>query len=87
MAIKSVFLPQLIIHHFIYCKDDLALFEQYSLQELCGADEKYTYVFNRDPADIDEPSGEWWNEENAYHEMMIELAKKHGIGYRRWKNE
>ena len=72
---------------FSFSKDDLQLFIEYDLDVLRGCDEKYTYEFNRNPAEIDEPMEDWMNFENYNHVNIIRLAKEYGIGYRRWKNE
>jgi len=72
---------------FSFSKDDLRLFMEYGLDVLRGCDEKYTYEFNRHPAEIDEPMEDWMNFENYNHVNIIRLAKEYGIGYRRWKNE
>lgn len=72
---------------FSFSKDDLQLFMEYDLDVLRGCDEKYTYEFNRNPAEIDEPMEDWMNFENYNHVNIIRLAKEYGIGYRRWKNE
>lgn len=72
---------------FSFSKDDLQLFMEYDLDVLRGCDEKYTYEFTRNPAEIDEPMEDWMNFENYNHVDIIRLAKEYGIGYRRWKNE
>ena len=72
---------------FSFSKDDLQLFIEYDLDVLRGCDEKYTYEFTRNPAEIDEPMEDWMDFENFNHVDIIRLAKEYGIGYRRWKNE
>ena len=72
---------------FTFSSDDLELFLKYDLEVLRGCDKKYTYEFTKDASQIDETPDDWINFENFEHGMMIEKAKKVGVGYRRWLNE
>lgn len=71
---------------YTFSSDDLDLFVKYNLETLRGCDEKYTYEFTRDANNIDETPDDWMNFENFEHGRIIELAKSHGVGYRRWMN-
>ena len=72
---------------YTFSVPDLSLFMEYDLEVLRGCDKKYTYEFTRDATKIDDFPEEWMNEENFAHSQIIDLAKKYGIGYRRWENE
>lgn len=72
---------------FSFSSDDLALFMEYKLEVLRGCDKKYTYELTGDAANIDEFPEDWMNEDNYQHCVVIDLASKYRIGYRRWKNE
>ena len=71
---------------YTFSKADLSLFLEYDLETLRGCDELYTYEFSKKPREIDDAEEDWMNEENFEHNNMIDLAKRFGIGYRRWKN-
>lgn len=75
------------VTEFSFSNDDINLFEQYNLKMLRGCDEKYTYELTRNAHEIDDLSDDWMNIDNFRHTQVIYIAKKHGIGYRRWKNE
>ncbi len=72
---------------YSFSGDDFDLFIEYELEVLRGCDEKYTYEFTRDALQIDEEPVNWMSFENFRHVNVIQKAKEHGIGYRRWLNE
>ena len=72
---------------FTFSVDDLQLFMHYNLDTLRGCDEKYIYEFTRDASQIDITPDDWMNFENFEHSRIIEMARKYGIGYKRWLNE
>ena len=72
---------------YTFSKADMMLFIEYDLEVLRGCDEKYTYEFTRDAMQIDDEPDDWMNVENYSHSDIIRMAKKYGIGYRRWPNE
>lgn len=73
--------------HFTFSKDDLNLFIDYGLDLLHGCDAKYIYEFSKDASQVDEQTENWATVENFEHCRMIEFARSHGIGYRRWNND
>ena len=75
------------VTEFSFSNDDINLFEQYNLKMLRGCDEKYTYELTRNVHEIDDLPDDWMNIDNFRHTQVIYIAKKHGIGYRRWKND
>ena len=75
------------VTEFSFSNADIDLFEKYSLEVLRGCDEKYTYELTRNAEEIDDVPDDWQNFENFRHVQVINIAQKHGIGYRRWKND
>lgn len=75
---------------FSFSNPDLELFMDYDLDVLRGCDKLYTYEFTRNADDIDvieDMDIDEVTEEVFQHLTMIQMAKKYGIGYRRWKND
>lgn len=75
---------------FSFSNPDLELFMDYDLDVLRGCDNLYTYEFTRNADDIDvieDMDIDEVTEEVFQHLTMIQMAKKYGIGYRRWKND
>ena len=76
-------------NEYSFSSSDVELFEQYNLEILRGIDEKYVYELSRDTNNIDEHMSleelMLSDGEAARHEVMIEIAKQRGYGYRRWK--
>lgn len=76
-------------NEFSFSDADIQLFMKHNLSLLRGIDEKYIYELTRNPDEIDEnvslaelmeSDGELFR-----HEHVIDIARKYGIGYRRWK--
>ena len=66
---------------------DIKLFVENKLIILRGIDEKYIYELRKDNIERDEHKDIFsLTEEDGRHEMVIEIAEKLGIGYRRWKH-
>lgn len=76
-------------NEYSFSASDINLFMESQLELLRGIDERYIYVLTRNPADIDEHMSIFDLEEefDARHEIVIDIAKQYGLGYRRWKRE
>lgn len=77
------------VNEYSFSVADINLFMENQLEQLRGIDEKYIYVLTRNPADIDEHMSifDLEDEFDARHEKVIDIAKKYGLGYRRWTRE
>ena len=72
---------------YSFSKEDFDLFIDCKLEKLRGCDKLYTYELSLNANEIDKEPEEWATEENYQHCWIIDLAKKYGVGYRRWKND
>ena len=75
---------------FSFSEDDLWTFLDYGISVMRGCDEKYTYQFTRNAEDVDDYEDidiGSMTIDDFQHLKMIQLARQHGIGYRRWKND
>lgn len=64
---------------------DVELFMSYDLSVLRGVDEKYVYELTRNPNEIDAPMSIFdVTGYDSRHQMVIIIAQKLGIGYRRY---
>lgn len=73
---------------YSFSKDDLLVYREFNIKTMRGCDEKYTYEFTRNAADIDDFEDvdiDLLTEEDFQHLQMIRLAQSEGVGYRRWK--
>lgn len=65
---------------------DIVLFTENRLKRLRGIDEFYIYELTRDGNELDDHLPLFdITEFDARHEQVIDMAKRYGIGYRRWK--
>lgn len=76
------------VNEYSFSDNDIDLFIDNKLEMLRGIDERYIYELTRNPEQVDdhitleelmETDGDF-----ARHEDVIDIAKKHKIGYRRW---
>lgn len=74
------------VTEYSFSKDDLELFENYSLTTLRGCDEKYVYEITRENDIVDEcPTLFDMTDEDYLHFQAIQFARQNGYGYRRVK--
>lgn len=71
---------------YSFSKQDINVFIEKELNELYGIDDKYIYKLIRNGKDIDSNENLEQIFENVQHFNTIQLAKKFGIGYRRYRN-
>lgn len=71
---------------YSFSKQDVSLFIEKELKELYGVDDKYIYKLIRNSNDIDDSENLEQIFENVQHFNIIQLAKRFGIGYRRYDN-
>ena len=72
-------------NEYSFSNADENLFINFELARLRGIDERFVYEFNRNSEDIDAVVLlSEANEFNSRHSLVVELARKLGIGYRRW---
>lgn len=77
--------PKGSVNEYSFGYNDLNFFMDHKLKRLRGIDEKYIYELTRNAKDIDDPVPlSEVDEYSFWHNMIIEKARKLGIGYRRW---
>lgn len=77
-------------NEYSFSDDDVQMFINYNLLKMRGIDERYIYELTRNSKDIDKNmtlEEVMQSDDAARHEKMIEIARKNGFGYRRWKHE
>lgn len=73
-------------NEYSFSSADLSLYMDYKLKCLRGVDEHFIYEFTRDTSELDEHISLFdMTDFDSRHEQVIEMAKRYGIGYRRWK--
>ena len=74
------------VNEYSFSNSDINLFMENNLKVLRGIDEYYVYELTRNMQELDEhiPLFEL-TEYDTRHEIVIEMARKLGIGYRRWR--
>lgn len=73
-------------NEYSFSSADLSLYMDYKLKCLRGVDEHFIYEFTRDASELDEHISLFdMTDFDSRHEQVIEMAKRYGIGYRRWK--
>lgn len=77
------------INEYSFSSEDIAFFMENNLSVLRGIDERYVYELTRDSSMLDEHVSleELYSSDGslARHEKVIDIARKRGIGYRRWR--
>lgn len=73
-------------NEYSFSSADLSLYMDYKLKCLRGVDEHFIYEFTRDTSELDEHISLFdMTDFDSRHEQVIDMAKRYGIGYRRWK--
>lgn len=74
-------------NEYSFSSADLSLYMDYKLKCLRGVDERFFYEFTRDASELDEHISLFdMTEFDSRHEQVIDMAKRYGIGYRRWRH-
>lgn len=74
-------------NEYSFSGSDISLFSESGLKRLRGVDEHYVYELTRDGSKLDEHLSLFdITEFDARHEQVIDIAKRYGVGYRRWRH-